>query len=216
MKSVNINEEIYNYIVDRYAPEETLLADLICETENLEIPLIQISRDQAKYLYMTAKMINASDALEIGTLTGFSGIHIARGLSDGGKLVTVELEKKHAETAAKYFQKAGLKDKIEIMNIPALEAMEKLISENKIFDLIFIDANKTSYPEYYEFAIKLSHKGTVIIMDNMLKSGRVIEEAGDDADLKAVQLTNDLISKDERTESILITIGDGFTLSVVK
>lgn len=111
MKSVNINEEIYNYIVDRYAPEETLLADLICETENLEIPLIQISRDQAKYLYMTAKMINASDALEIGTLTGFSGIHIARGLSDGGKLVTVELEKSTLRQQLNIFRKQGLRIK---------------------------------------------------------------------------------------------------------
>ena len=115
MKSVNINEQIYNYIVDRFAPDETLLTDLIAETEKLEIPLIQISRDQAKFLYLNAKMMNASNALEIGTLTGFSGIHIARGLSDGGKLVTVELEKKHADIAAKYFEKAGLKDKVEII-----------------------------------------------------------------------------------------------------
>ena len=190
MKSVTINEQIYNYIVDRFAPDETLLTELIAETEKLEIPLIQISRDQAKFIYLTAKIMNASDALEIGTLTGFSGIHIARGLNDGGKLVTVELEKKHA--------------------------MKKLVSENKKFDLIFIDADKVSYPRYYENAIKLSRKGTVIILDNMLKAGRVIEDAGDDADLKAIQYTNDLISKDERTESILMTIGDGFTLSVVK
>ena len=216
MKSVTINEQIYNYRVDRFAPDETLLTELIAETEKLEIPLIQISRDQAKFIYLTAKIMNASDALEIGTLTGFSGIHIARGLNDGGKLVTVELEKKHADIAANYFEKAGLKDKVEIMNMPALDAMKKLVSENKKFDLIFIDADKVSYPRYYENAIKLSRKGTVIILDNMLKAGRVIEDAGDDADLKAIQYTNDLISKDERTESILMTIGDGFTLSVVK
>ncbi|MEZ4822162.1 MAG: class I SAM-dependent methyltransferase [Ignavibacteria bacterium] len=149
-------------------------------------------------------------------MTGFSGIHIARGLNDGGKLVTVELEKSTRILPPKYFEKAGLRDKVEIMNMPALDAMKKLVSENKKFDLIFIDADKTSYPGYYENAIKLSHKGTVIILDNMLKSGRVIEDAGDDADLKAIQFTNDLISKDERTESILMTIGDGFTLSVVK
>jgi caffeoyl-CoA O-methyltransferase len=216
MKSIQMNEEVYKYIVDRYAPDEKLFEELICETERLEIPLIQISRDQAKFLYLTAKMLNASNALEIGTLTGFSGIHVARGLSEGGKLVTVELEKKHADIAAKYFEKAGLKEKVRIVNSPALIAMQKLVSDNKKFDLIFIDADKTSYPVYYQEAIKLSHKGTVIILDNMLKAGRVIEDAGDDADLRAVQLTNDIISRDSRVESILMTIGDGFTFSIVK
>ncbi len=94
--------------------------------------------------------------------------------------------------------------------------MKELVSEKKVYDLIFIDANKTNYPEYYEEAVKLSHQGTVIILDNMLKSGRVIEDPGDDEDLKAVQLTNDIISKDKRVESLLMTIGDGFTISLVK
>lgn len=216
MKAVPLNEEVYKYIVERYAPNELLLDELIAETEKLEIPLIQISPDQGKYLYLCAMMLNAKNALEIGTLTGFSGIHIARGLGEDGKLVTVELEEKHAAIAAKYFEKAGLREKVDIMNMPATDAMERLISEDRKFDLIFIDANKTGYPEYFENAIQLSHKGTVIIMDNMLKSGRVTEEAGDDEDLKAVQLTNEIISKDNRAESLLLTIGDGFTLSVVK
>jgi len=216
MKSINITEDVYNYIVDKYIPDETLLDELIKETEALNIPLIQISKDQGKFLYLICKMIRAKYALEIGTLTGFSGINIARGLEEGGKLTTVELEKKHGETAEKYFEKAGLKNKTEVMISPALDKMNELVSEKKVYDLIFIDANKTNYPEYYEEAVKLSHQGTVIILDNMLKSGRVIEDPGDDADLIAVQLTNDIISKDKRVESLLMTIGDGFTISLVK
>ena len=216
MKSINITEEVYNYIVDKYIPDETLLDELIKETETLNIPLIQISKDQGKFLYLICKMIKAKNALEIGTLTGFSGINIARGLAEGGKLTTVELEKKHGETAEKYFEKAGLKNKTEVIISPALDKMNELVAQKIKFDLIFIDANKTNYPEYYEEAVKLSHQGTVIILDNMLKGGRVTEDPGDDADLKAVQLTNDIISKDHRVESLLMTIGDGFTISLVK
>lgn len=216
MKSINITEEVYNYIVDKYIPDEILLDELIKETETLNIPLIQISKDQGKFLYLICKMIKAKNALEIGTLTGFSGINIARGLAEGGKLTTVELERKHGETAEKYFEKAGLKNKTEVIISPALDKMNELVAQKMKFDLIFIDANKTNYPEYYEEAVKLSHQGTVIILDNMLKGGRVTEDPGDDADLKAVQLTNDIISKDNRVESLLMTIGDGFTISLVK
>lgn len=216
MKAVPMNEDLYNYILDRFVQKEKLLDDLIKETESLEIPLIQISPDQGRFLYLLCKMINAKNALEIGTLTGFSGIHIARGLREDGKLITVEMEKKHADMAMKYFEKAGLKNKTEVVVSTGLDYMKKLVSEKSKFDFIFIDANKTNYPDYFEEAVRLSHPGTVIAFDNMLKAGRVIEDPGDDEDLKAIQLTNNIISKDKRTESTLLTVGDGITLVTVK
>ena len=216
MKSVPLNEELYNYIIDRFVPEDKLLEELIKETETLEIPLIQISPEQGKFFTLIVRMMKAKNCLEIGTLTGFSGIHIARGLGDGGKLMTVELEKKHGDIALKYFGKAGLKDKTEVVISPALDQMKKLISENRKFDFIFIDADKVSYPFYFENAMKLSHSGSVIILDNMIKGGKVVEDAGDDPDLKAIQDTNDLISKDDRVDTLLLPIGDGITFSVVK
>ncbi len=216
MKAVPLNEDIYNYILKRYVNEDEVLKEIVKETETLNIPLIQISPDQGKFLYFLCKLIKAKNALEIGTLTGYSGVHIARGLSDGGKLTTVEMIKKHGDIAEKYFEKAGLKDKTEVIISPGIEQMNSLISQKQKFDFIFIDADKTSYPAYFEAAIKLSHAGTVIALDNMLKGGRVIEDAGGDEDLKAIQVTNELISKDERVESLLLTIGDGFVIAVVK
>lgn len=216
MKAVPLNEDLYNYILDRFIPNEKLLDDLIKETESMEIPLIQISPDQGRFLYLLCKMINAKNALEIGTLTGYSGIHIARGLRENGKLVTVDMEKKHAEIAKKYFEQAGLKNKTEVVVSSGLDYMKKLVSEKLKFDFIFIDANKTNYPDYFEQAVNLSHSGTVIAFDNMLKAGRVTEDPGDDEDLKAIQLTNNIISKDNRTESTLLTVGDGITLAIVK
>lgn len=216
MKSVPLNDEIYNYMLEKFVPEDDLLEALIKETEKLEIPLIQISPEQGKFFYLVCKMINAKNALEIGTLTGFSGIHIAKGLAENGKLTTVELEQKQGDTAKKYFELAGLKDKTEVVISPALDHMKKLVSENRKFDFIFIDADKVNYPNYFEEAVRLSHSRTVIIMDNMIKGGKVVEDAGDDADLKAIQTTNDILSKDQRVETLLLPIGDGITFSVVK
>jgi predicted O-methyltransferase YrrM len=223
MKAVPLTEEIYKYVIDKSVSEDELLDELLIETETLEIPMIQISPDQGRFLTLLCMMIKAKQALEIGTLTGYSGIHIARGLRDGGKLITVELmqkhveiEQKHGDTAKKYFEKAGLRDKAEVMVSPALEQMKKFVSEKRKFDFIFIDADKTTYPDYFEEAVKLSNSGTVIALDNMLKAGKVIEDAGEDADLRAVQITNEIISKDKRVESMILTIGDGLCVAVVK
>ncbi|MBV6477269.1 MAG: putative O-methyltransferase [Ignavibacteria bacterium] len=216
MKSPPLSEEVYNYILDHYVPDSVLLNELLKETETLNIPLIQISPEQGKFLYLICKMIKAKNALEIGTLTGYSGIHIASGLTEGGKLITVEKIKDHGEIAKKYFAKSGLSGKTEVVISPALEYMKKLTSENKNFDFIFIDADKTSYPDYFNEALNLSHSGTVITFDNMLKDGRVVLDPGDDADLKAVQLTNKIISQNQAVESLLIPVGDGITLCVVK
>lgn len=216
MKSVPLNDELYNYMLDKFVPEDKLLEELIKETESLEIPLIQISPEQGKFFYLICKMINAKEALEIGTLTGFSGIHIAKGLADDGNLTTVELIQKHGDMAKKYFEKAGLKDKTDVIISPALEHMKILVFENRKFDFIFIDADKINYPNYFEEAIKLSHPRTVISFDNMIKGGRVVEDAGEDEDLRAIQLTNEILSKDQRVETLLLPIGDGITFSVVK
>ncbi|MDZ4711623.1 MAG: O-methyltransferase [bacterium] len=216
MKSVPVSEELYNYIVGYSGGEDKLMTELIKETEALEIPLIQISYDQGRFLYLLCKMLKAKDALEIGTLTGFSGIHIAKGLSEDGKLTTVELESKHAGVAAKYFEKAGLEDKTEIFISPAIEQMKKLVTEKRKFDFIFIDADKVSYPDYFEQAVKLSHSGTVLAFDNMLKGGKVIEDAAGDADILAIQQTNKIISEDKRVESMILTVGDGLCLALVR
>lgn len=215
MKSPPINDEVYNYILEKFVPENEITEEIIKETEKLEIPLIQIAPEQGRFLYLLTKMINAKNALEIGTLTGFSGYHIASGLPAGGKLITLEIEKKHGDIAEKYFEKAGLKNKTEVRIAPALEQIEVLKKEKKIFDLIFIDADKVNYINYFEGALKLSHSGTVIVFDNMIKNNRVVQDAGDDPDLKAIQETNELLSKDGRVESFLLAIGDGFTIARV-
>lgn len=217
MKGVPLNDEIYNYIIERYVPEDTLLTELVAETEKEEIPLIQVAPEQGKLLSLIAKMLNAKDALEIGTLTGYSGIHMARGLAEGGKLVTIDINPKNSALAGKYFEKAGLKEKVELVVSDAVKYMKQLSETGKKFDLIFIDADKINYPVYYEEALKLSHTNTVIIFDNSLREGKIVRDAlEDEPELKQTQVTNDFVAGDERVEALLLTIGDGMLMARVK
>lgn len=178
--------------------------------------MIQIAPEQGRFLYLICKMINAKSALEIGTLTGFSGFFIARGLSDNGKLTTVDINPEHIELAKKYFKKAGVENKIDTVVDEGLSFMKSAIEASIKYDLIFIDAEKINYPYYFELAFNLSHEGTILAFDNTIKNGNVVKDAGDDDNLRAIQKTNDLMATDDRIESLLLPIGDGITFGVVK
>ena len=216
MKSVPLTQELFDYIEKISVPDDPHCKELLAETLRLEIPMIQISTDQARFLYLLTKMINAKHALEIGTLAGYSGIHIARGLQPGGMLTTVDINPAHSSAASGFFAKAGLESKVDVITSPALDHMQKLVAEGKKFDLIFIDADKTGYHNYYNEALRLSHPGTVILFDNMLKAGNVIDMSMSDPDLDAVREMNELLSNDTRVECLLMTIGDGMTICLVR
>lgn len=215
MKGVPLTDELYDYIIQNFTERDELLDELVIHTEQNEIPLIQIAPEQGKFLYLLCKICNAKNALEIGSLTGYSGIFIARALPDDGKLITVDLIKKHSDAANMFFDKAGLSEKIEVVTSPGIDYMKKLKDSGKTFDFIFVDANKDSYPDYFHAAMELSHTGTVLVFDNALRSGRIIEEAGDDIELEGTQILNKLMANDKRIESLLIPIGDGFTIGRV-
>lgn len=215
MKGVPLTEELYNYIIDNFTDRDELLDELVNYSEQNEIPLIQVAPEQGKFLYLLCKICDAKNALEIGTLSGYSGIFIARALPDNGKLITVDLIEKHSESAKMFFEKAGLNDKVEVVTASGLDYMKNLKDSGKTFDFIFVDANKDMYPEYFLAAMELSHTGTVLVFDNTLRSGRIVEEAGDDVYLKCTQILNEMVAKDERIESLLIPIGDGFTIGRV-
>jgi predicted O-methyltransferase YrrM len=216
MKSVPLNDELYDYILDKFIPEDPILEKLIKETEDSGFPLIQIAPEQGKFLYLICKMINAKTVLEIGTLTGFSGIFIARGLGDNGLLTTVDVEPGHSELAKKYFKMADLVNRIDVIVSDGLSYMRAAIEESRKFDLIFIDAEKKNYPNYFECAMKLSHKGTIVAFDNTIAKGNIIKDPGEDENLQAIQRTNDIMAADNRIESMLLPIGDGITFGVVK
>lgn len=187
-----------------------------------DIPQISVSLNQGRFLQMMALGCRAKRILEIGTLAGFSTIWLGRGLPAGGKLVTLELEPKHADAAAANIEKAGLKDKVEIRVGDALATLKKMVAGNEEpFDLIFIDADKPPYTEYFQQSLKLSHPGTVIIADNVIKEGQVFNPENNDDPITGVRRFNAFLGNCKEVQATIIqTVGekyhDGMAIAVVK
>ncbi|MEQ1842465.1 MAG: O-methyltransferase, partial [Verrucomicrobiales bacterium] len=157
-----------------FVPDDLALTDALTESEAAGLDPISVSPMQGKLLNLLAQLKGVHRILEIGTLGGYSTIWMARALPEGGKLISLELQEKHAEVARKNVARAGLADKVEIRVGPALDSLKVLDAEGgATFDLIFIDADKENIPGYYEGAMKLSRKGTLIIVDNVIRGGAV-------------------------------------------
>lgn len=163
MKGVPLNEELYQYILSTFVEEDDILKSIVKTTEELNLPLIQVSPENGKFLQILIKMIGAKRVLEIGTLTGYSAVWMARGLPKNGKLVTLEVNKDHAKAARSNFKKAGLTDKIDLILGDALKSLDKLSKQK--FDFAFIDAEKVHYPAYLEKVLKMMNRGGIITAD---------------------------------------------------
>jgi len=213
MKGVPLNDDMYNYIVDIFAKEDNLLKEVVKETESKKIPLIQVSPENGKFLQLLIKIIKAKNVLEIGALTGYSSIWMARGLPDDGKLITLEVSPEHAAEARSNFKKAGLDKKIELILGSAMESLDKI--KDKKFDFAFIDADKVGYPAYYDKVIGMMNKGGIIAADNALRDGKIVDKNADEG-TKAVDAYNKKVASDTRVESLLIPISDGLTICYVK
>jgi caffeoyl-CoA O-methyltransferase len=164
---------------------------------------------QGKVLEMLSSMIRPKYILEVGTFTGFSALCLAKGLQEGGKLHTIEIREEDAETAKEYFKKAGAEDKIELHLGDALQIIPLFIEQ---WDLVFIDADKVNYINYYELTLPQLKKGGWIIADNVLFHGQVLEETVTGKNAKAIEAFNQHVAKDERVEQAMLTVRDGLLL----
>jgi predicted O-methyltransferase YrrM len=210
------------YITDALVPADPGLEAALQASADAGLPAINVSPAQGKFLHLLTRIHGARTVLEIGTLGGYSTIWLARGmLPAGGKVVTLELDPKHAAVARANFERAGLAKMIELRVGPALEALPQLVREGRgPFDLIFIDADKVSIPEYFTWALKLSRKGTVIIVDNVIRKGAVADATSTDPSILGVRQLNAMLATETRVSATTIqTVGskgyDGFTLAVV-
>ncbi len=213
MKGVPLTEELYRYITDTFIQEDELLKQIVTDTEAKKIPLIQVSPETGKLLGMFIKMIGAKNVLEIGTLTGYSTIWMARALPPEGSVTTLELTKAHADEALSNFKKAGLDGKISLKLGKAIESLDILTGST--FDLVFIDADKENCVNYFNKVINMVRPGGLIITDNTLRRGEVIEPNPGPGALGIIEY-NKLVAKDSRVESLLVPIDDGITISFVK
>jgi len=212
--------------VDRYFSEELLAEDHILDSaaeapEKAGLPPIAVSPNQGKFLQLLARIVGAQSILELGTLAGYSTIWLARGMRGGGHLITLELDPKHAEVARNNITRAGLKEIVEVRTGNALEILPQLAAEMRgPFDLIFIDADKQNIPAYFEWSMKLSHPGTLIIVDNVVRDGAVIDADSPDANIQGVRKFVDNLADDSRASATAIqTVGikgyDGFAIVLV-
>lgn len=212
--------------VDRYLSEHLLGSDAILESAleasaKAELPPISVSPNQGKLLQMLAQIVDARSILEVGTLAGYSTIWLARGLRSGGQVITLEVDSKHAEVAKRNFKHAGLQKVIELRLGNALETLPKLFAEGRgPFDLIFIDADKPSIPAYFEWALKLSHSGTLIMVDNVVRDGGVIDADSTDPSIQGVRRFIEMLGMESHaTGTAIQTVGikgyDGFAIVLV-
>jgi len=185
------------------------------------MPAIEVSAQHGKLLFIVATAIRATRVLEIGTLAGYSTIQLARAVGPGGQVVTLEYEPKHAEVARENLARAGVDDRVEVIVGAALDTLPTLAGRGETYDLIFIDADKENNIAYVEWAIKLAAPGSIIVVDNIARSGRVLDPAADDLQARAVRDMLEMMGANPRLEAAAIqTVGtkgwDGFAVAIVK
>jgi len=214
-------QAVDQYLAERYAPGDDALTAALAANEAAGLPPIAVSATQGKLLQILARMIQARLILEIGTLGGYSSLWLAGALPADGRLITLELKARHASVARSNFVRAGLADRIELREGPALDSLAKLQAEGVgPFDLFFIDADKPNSPNYVTWALKLAHRGSVIVIDNVIRDGAIVNEHSGDPAVQGTRQLHDMMAADPRLSATAIqTVGakgyDGFTIALV-
>ena len=213
--------EVDQYFSERLLPSDPVLDSALEASATAGLPAISVSPNQGKLLQILAQLVDARAILEIGTLGGYSTIWLARGLRAGGHLITLELDPKHAEVARVNLSRAGLMDVAEVRVGNALETLPQLSVERRgPFDLIFIDADKQNIPTYFEWALELSRPGALIVVDNVVRNGAVVDADSSDPSVQGVRRFVELLRAERRVSGTAIqTVGikgyDGFAIMLV-
>jgi predicted O-methyltransferase YrrM len=207
------------YIAGLFVPPDPALDAALAASDAAGLPQINVSPNHGKLLHLLARTMGARKILEIGTLGGYSTIWMGRALPAGGKVISLEFDPKHAEIARANIARAGLADKVEVRLGKALDSLPHLTGEAP-FDLIFIDADKTGYPDYLTWSLKLSRRGSLIIADNVVRKGAVADPSSPDANVQGVRRFNQMLAAEPRVSATAIqTVGskgyDGLAIAVV-
>lgn len=208
-------ETIERYVGREITPETAVQRRLRAETASMAHGGMQIGADQGALLALLAKLVGARRAIEIGTFTGYSALAVAQALPPDGKLVCCDVSAEWTRVARRYWQEAGIADRIDLRLAPATDTLATLLRQDGAdsFDLAFIDADKSNYDAYYEGCLKLIRSGGVIALDNMLWSGKVADPNVHDEDTDALRALNAKIRDDKRVDACLLTVGDGVMLA---
>lgn len=211
-----IEESLYRYLLSVSLEEPEVLAELRAETESHPEAIMQIPPEQGQFLALLVNLIGAEKALEIGVFTGYSSLAVALALPPAGKLVACDRSDEFTSVARRYWAKAGVADKIELHLGPALVSLAKLVEEGQegTFDFAFIDADKPSYEHYYEFCLRLLRPGGLIVIDNVLQAGKVIDADNQEEGVAAMRAFNQRLHRDRRIRLSMLPVADGLTLAM--
>ena len=209
------------YFGDQLAPEDNALAAVVGANRDAGLPSIDVPALLGKFLDLLVRISGARRVLEVGTLGGYSTIWLTRALPEGGRVVTLEIDPHHAEIARANLKRAGVLDRAEVRVAPALDSLQALHAAGADpFDLVFLDADKRSLPEYLDWSLKLSHPGTIIVADNVVRDGKVLDPESRDPDIQGVRRMTEMMAANPRLSATAIpTVGargyDGFAIALV-
>lgn len=212
--TLNLTPELYDYLLKVSLRDDPLRARIRAETAQLPLAQMLSSPEQGQLMGFLVRLIGAKKALEIGVFTGYSALCVAEALAEDGELIACDVNEEWTAKAKGYWQEAGLDHKIDLRLAPALETLDALLSEGQAnsFDFAFLDADKANYPNYYERLMQLLRPGGLILVDNTLWSGRVIDPQVEDDDTQAIRAFNASLLDDQRVDLSLLPVSDGLTL----
>jgi predicted O-methyltransferase YrrM len=219
--ALEIWKQVDSFFTDALIPADPALGAALAANHEADLPAIDVTPLQGKFLELMIRATGARRVLEIGTLGGYSTIWMARAVGPAGNVVTLEIDPHHAEVAQRNLDNAGLAERVDLRVEPASEALAALVAERSApFDFIFIDADKAGYPDYIQWSLKLSRPGTLIIADNVVRDGKVIEPGNPDPNIQGVRRFTELVAAEPRlSTTVLQSVGskgyDGFAIAVV-
>lgn len=213
--TLNLTPSVYGYLLKVSLREPAILKELRLQTHKMSMGQMQISPEQGQFMQLLIELMGAKKTLEIGVFTGYSALSVALALPADGKVIACDINGEWTGIARKFWEKAGVANKIELRLKPAVETLRELITEGheNSFDFAFIDADKLNYPEYYEQSLRLVRPGGLIAIDNVLWSGRPADESVQDANTNLFRQLNAKLVADERITLSMLPIGDGLTLA---
>lgn len=214
-KSINLTDTLYQYLLNSSLRESEILKSLRQETAQLPTANMQIAPEQGQFMALLIQLIGAKNTIEVGVYTGYSALSVAMALPQNGQILACDISEEYTSVARRYWQQAGIEEKIDLQLAPATETLKRAIDDgqNGSFDFAFIDADKENYSEYFELCLELLCSGGLIAVDNVLWDGAVVDSQKQDVDTCAIRAFNQQLLGDDRVDISMVPIADGLTLA---
>ena len=211
-RTLSLDDRLYDYVLSHSLREPALLKELRAETARLPAAGMQIGPEQGQFMALLVELLGVKKALEVGVFTGYSSLAVTLAMPPEGRLIACDVSEEYTSVARRYWARAGVAGKIDLKLGPALETL-RAMPESNCFDIAFIDADKGNYRNYYEEILKRLSENGLILLDNVLWSGAVLDQNDKSDDTRAIRELNDFVAQDKRVEAVMLPIADGLTIA---